>query len=38
METSVFIVFPPVTLLQKGSTILRTLSLSRCFPMSRLAP
>ena len=36
METRVFIVFPPVRVVQDGSTILRPLSLRRCFPMSRL--
>src|SRR5262247_4765668 len=36
METRVFIVFPPVSVVQDASTILRPLWLRRCFPMSRL--
>src|SRR5262245_23891601 len=36
METRVFIVFPPVSVVQDASTILRPLWLIRCFPMSRL--
>src|SRR5262245_19869808 len=35
-ETRVFIVFPPVSVVQDASTILRPLWLRRCFPMSRL--
>src|SRR5262249_43994085 len=37
METRDFIVFPPVSVVQAASTIVRPVWPIRCFPMSRLA-